>query len=134
MFRIPINTEIDSQTFLKSVANLSLSELETFAKELNALIRKRKKKEIKNQEKALLSQLNQMVLTKDKHEKILELSPKVELETISIKEKKELQQLLEEAEELRNGRVKIMIELAQLKSVSLSTIMKDLGLKPLKRA
>lgn len=134
MLRIPITTEIDGKAFLKNAANLPLSELETFAKELNALIQQRRKKQIKKQEKALLVKINQAVLSKTKHEKILELSPKVELETISIKEQKELSKLLQEAEELRNKRVKIMIELAHLKSVSLPTIMKELGLKPLKRA
>ena len=134
MLRIPINTEIDSKTFLKNVANLSISELETFAKELKTLIKQRKKQELKDKEKAFLSQLNQAVLSKEKHERILELSPKVELETISTREQKELSKLLQEAEVLRNKRVKMMIELAHLKSVSLPTIMKELGLKPLKRA
>ena len=134
MLRIPINTEIDSQTFIKNVANLSISELEAFAKEINALIKQKKKKEIKNKEKGLKSKLNQTILSKAKRERVLELSPKVELETISKIEQKELGVLFDEAEELRNKRVEIMIELAHLKSVSLSVIMQELGLKPLMRA
>lgn len=134
MLRIPITTEIDGTAFLKNVANLPLSELETFAKELNDLIQQRKKKQIKDQEKTLLAEINQAILSKVKHERILELSPKVELETISIEEQKELSKLLAEAEELRNKRVEMMIALADLKSVSLPVIMKELGLKPLKRA
>lgn len=134
MLRIPITTEIDGAAFLKNVANLPLSELETFAKELNDLIQQRRKKQVKDEEKILLAKINQAILSKKKHERILELSPKVELETITAKEQKELSKLLQEAEELRNKRVEIMIALAHLKAVSLPTIMKELGLKPLKRA
>ncbi|MFK7982512.1 MAG: hypothetical protein AB8G86_21205 [Saprospiraceae bacterium] len=134
MLRIPITTEIDGKAFLKNVANLPLSELETFAKELNDLIQQRRKKQIEQQEKALLVKINQAVLSKTKHEKILQLSPKVELETITTEEQKELLKLLTEAEELRNKRLEVMIELADLKAVSLPIIMKELGLKPLKRA
>ena len=50
MIRIPINTEIDSQTLLKNVAILSIKELEAFAKELNTLIQQRKKQEKSNKE------------------------------------------------------------------------------------
>jgi len=134
MLRISINTEIDGKTLLNSVADLSLNELETFAKELNALIKQKKQKALKSKEDALLSDLNQTVLSKIKHERILELSPKVELETITSEEQKELTKLLEASEILRNKRVEIMIELAHLKAVSLPVIMKELGLKPLKRA
>lgn len=134
MLRIPIHTEIDIQTLLQNTTNLSVAELETFATALNKLIKQRKQKEQKDKENQLLAKLNQAVLSKVKHEKVLELSPKVESETITTKEQKQLSKLLTEVEELRNERVKIMIELARLKSVTLPTLMQELGLKPLLRA
>jgi len=134
MIRIPINTEIDSQTLLKNVAILSIKELEAFAKELNTLIQQRKKQEKSNKEKELLNLLHQTVLSKSKQDRILELSPKVDLETISILEKKELTTLLEESEKLRNKRVEIMISLSKLKGITLPKLMQQLGLTPLRHA
>lgn len=128
MIRIPINTEIDSQTLLKNVATLSIKELEAFAKELNTLIQQRKKQEHSNKEKNLLNLLNRTVLSKAEQDRILELSPKVELETISVIEKKELTTLLAQSETLRNKRVEMMISLSKLKGITLPEVMQQLGL------
>lgn len=134
MIRIPINAEIDSQTLLKNVAVLSIKELETFAKELNVLIQQRKKQEQNNKEKELLNTLHQLVLPKSKQDRILNLSPKVELETITATEKKELDVLLGESEILRNKRVEIMIALSKLKGITLPSLMQQLGPTPLRYA
>ncbi|MEM6321986.1 MAG: hypothetical protein AAF960_30280 [Bacteroidota bacterium] len=115
------------------LSKLKTSELEYFRKLVEGILNSRKKKEKKDKEKELLLKLNQTVLDQEKHERILVLSPQVELETISSDEQKELDVLLTESEQLRNQRVAIMIELAHLKSVSLPTIMQELGLKPLQR-
>jgi len=128
MIRIPINTEIDSQTLLKNVATLSIKELEAFAKELNTLIQQRKKQEHSNKEKKLLNLLNRTVLSKAEQDRILELSPKVALETISVIEKKELTTLLAQSEALRNKRVEMMISLSKLKGITLPEVMQQLGL------
>ena len=128
------HTQLDFQNFLQNAAKLSLKELEIFVKELNAVIQKKKQKDKKYKEKTLLSQLNQLTLNKQQQERYHLLSEKLEMETITAKEQKEYTTLINVDEELRNKRVAILIELAQLKSLTLSALMKDLGLNFVKRA
>ena len=127
-------TEINIKALLKNAAQLQLKELESFAKELNKLIHQKKKKGKKYQEKKLLSQLNKLILSKEEQEQYHLLSLKLESETISAEEQKIYTALITKEEQLRNERVKILIRLSQLKSVSLLVLMKDLGLNKVKRA
>jgi hypothetical protein len=59
------------------------------------------------------------------------LIEKLELSTMTDVEHAEMDILGNKEEKLRNQRVKYMIELAQLRAVSLSEVMVSLGLKPL---
>ncbi len=128
------HTEIDLKTLLQNAAQLQIKELEAFVKELNILINTKKKQDKKYAEKKLLSELNQLVLSKQEQELYHLYSTKLEEETINKQEQKEYNSLIEKEEELRNERVKILVTLAQLQAVSLPILMKDLGLNKVKRA
>lgn len=128
MTKIQIQTEIDAQTFLSSVSQIPVNELEYFVRELNALITRRKESNKEYRDRALLSKINQAVLPKGQTERYVSLHLKLEAETISESEYQEFMDLVAKEELLRNERVKYMIELSQLRGVSLPQVMNSLGL------
>ena len=126
--------ELNFKTYLKSFTQLKIKQLEALIRELNILLLKKKKQNDDFDERALISQLNRTVLSKEKRALYRLYSQKVEEETLIATEKIAFDKLADEAEQFRNKRVKILIDLAQLRSVSLSTLMQDLGLNPPQRA
>jgi hypothetical protein len=128
MTKIQIQTEIDTQMFLTSVAQIPVNELEYFVMELNALITRRKTNDKAYRDRALLSKINGAILPKGKTERYMLLHLKLEAETISESEYQEFMDLVAQEEELRNERVKYMIELSQLRGITLPQVMNSLGI------
>jgi hypothetical protein len=128
MTKIQIQTEIDPQIFLASVSQIPVNELEYFVQELNALITRRKTNDKAYRDRALLSKISTTILPKDKTERYMNLHIKLEAETISEAEYQEFMDLVAQEEALRNERLKYMIELSQLRSVTLPQVMSSLGL------
>jgi uncharacterized protein YqiB (DUF1249 family) len=127
MSKIHIQTEIDTVLLLQGAAQMTIRELENFVTELNGLITKSKVR----QEKRLLAKINQSVLNPVQRQRYQILSEQFALEAIQPTEYTELLLLANEDEALRNERVQSMIELAQLKAISLPQLMQELGLKPI---
>ena len=92
---------------------------------------KKKSKNKDFQEAALLSLHNRTILPKEKRNRLDFLIQKMEAETMTGAERKELLILTKEDEKLRNERVKVLIELSQLRSITLPQLMSELGLIPL---
>ena len=113
---------------LASVSEIPVKELEYFVRELNALITRKKTKDKDYRERALLSKMNRTVLSKHKSERYVSLHHKLELESLSESEHKEFMDLVTEEENYRNERVKYLIELAQLRAVTVPQLMISLGL------
>lgn len=130
MSKVPVKAEIDIQSVIAGLTNLKISELEDFARELSGLITRKKTKDKGLREKELLALITQTTLPVDKRNRYLELSEKVEDETITEKEHVELLNLVEKEEGLRAERVKLLLELAQIKNISMPQLMEQLGLNP----
>ena len=128
MTKIQIHTEIDTQGLLASVSQIPVNELENFVQELNAVITRRKTNNKEYRERALLSQINKTVLPNNKAERYVSLHLKLEAETLTESEYQEFMDLVAQEEILRNERVKYLIELAQLRAVTLPQLMNSLGL------
>jgi len=128
------SSEINIKTYIQNFTQFKIKQLEAIIKELNLLLYRKKRKNDNYDERLLISKLNKTVLSKEKRALYRLYSQKVEEETITSAEKLEFDNLLDEAELLRNERVRILIDLAQIRSVSLPTLMKDLGLNPPQRA
>jgi hypothetical protein len=131
MSKIHIQTEIDTVLLLQGAARMTIQELEHFAMELNGLITRKKTKSKVRQEKRLLAKINQTILNPIQRQRYQILSKQFALEVIQPSEYAELSLLAHEDEALRNERVKYMIELSQLKAISLPQLMQELGLKPI---
>jgi hypothetical protein len=129
---------IASQTkplaWLPNIAELPVSELEVYLVEISALIRRKQTVDTNVRERVLLDKISQTVLSKKKAERYQILVEKLEFEAITDAEYAEFMQLANHEEKLRNQRLKYLIELAQLRAVSLPQLMVDLGLKTAQNA
>jgi hypothetical protein len=123
---------MDAQSLLYNAAQMPLTELEAFINQLNALATRKKTPDTNVRDTILLDKINRTVLEKSKRERYHALIYKLEIETISDTDHAELLELVEEEEKIRVKRLKYLIELSQLRNVSLPQLMKTLELtKPI---
>ncbi len=130
MSKASVQTNLDLKDLLKNAAQLRIKDLESFTKELNALITRKRSKNKSYREAKLLSLHNQSILPKEKRNRFQELLKKMEMEEMTETERVEFLILTKKDEKLRNERLRILIELSQLKGISLPQLMNELGLMP----
>ncbi len=125
---------IDTQSLLQNVAQMPVPELEKLVKDINALLRRKKTQDKTFRERQLLHKINCTVLNAIQTTRYQVLVEKLELSTITETEQIEFEALAHEEEKRRNQRVKYMLELAQIRAVTLPQVMASLGLIPLTHA
>ena len=119
---------MDAQALLKDVSQMPVLEMERFVQAVNALITQKKATDKSYRERFLLGKINQTVLGREKTERYQLLILKLESVTITDTEYAELMQLTEEEEVIRCERLKYLVELAQLRAISLPPLMTNMGL------
>jgi hypothetical protein len=119
---------MDAQTLLKDVSQMPLLEMERFVQSVNALITQKKTTDKTYRERFLLGKINQTVLAKEKIERYQLLVRRLEVETISDVEYTEFMALTDLEEQIRLERMTYLLELAQLRSITLPQLMTNLGL------
>ena len=129
METLSITRQTHPLSLLPNMAELPVSELEFYLIEIAALIRRKQTGDKKLREGVLLDKITKTVLSKKKAQRYQEIVYKLEFETITDTEHAEFMRLANDEAKLRNQRVKYLIELAQLRAVSLPQLMVDLGLK-----
>ena len=125
---VQMQSKINANHLLADIAVMPVSELEYFVSEVNALIIRKKTDDINNREKILLGKISKTGLNLKLRERYKVLAEKLENDTLTDTEHTEFMILTTKDETLRNERVKYLIELAQLRGVSLAQVMKNLGL------
>ena len=131
MQAVQTSSTIDNQSLLLDVAKMPVPELERFIKDINALLRRKKTQDKALRERQLLDKINRTVLNASQTERYHLLIEKLELGTMTDSEHLEFGVLANSEEKLRNQRVKYMIELSQLREITLPQVMESLGLTPL---
>jgi hypothetical protein len=116
------------QHLLGNFSDLPLKDIEYFIQELNALVVRKRNKDTEKRDKFLLRKINESVLSDVFMQQYTTLQEKMEVETLSDLEHKELLQLVEKEEKIRNKRFQYLIELSQLRAISLGELMQKLGL------
>ncbi len=116
------------QQLLGNFSDLPLKDLELFLKELNSIVAKKRITDLQKREKLLLRKINESILNEKLLERYIDLQTKMELETLTDLEHQELLCLVEKDEKIRNKRFQNLIELSQLRSISLPELMQKLGL------
>lgn len=123
-----LKVELDLTKVLK---NLKISDLEQLIREASALVTRRKAKKNKSLASELLFQLNHVnVPSQEQLNRFFELVAKRNQETITVKELKELQTLIDEEEAFQVERIKILGQLSQIWDMPIMQVVKKLGLKP----
>jgi hypothetical protein len=119
---------MDNQSLLQSVSQMPLVELESFVHQLNAVILRKKTTNEQVQDTILLDKINSTVLDKTKRQRYQALIYILEMKNISDAEHTELMDLVEQEEKIRVKRLKYLIQLAQLRNITLPQLMKNLEL------
>ena len=120
--------EIDIDEVLKSVAQLESDDLEQVVNKLIALQAQRRAASLSPAETDLLQQINQG-LPSTIRTRYRELHAKLHEETITPAEHEELLQLSDQIEQADAERLRHLIALAQLRQVSVDTLMDQLGIR-----
>jgi restriction endonuclease Mrr len=132
MIKVQVTSQvtIDLEKVLESVDQLDVSELETFAFQVNTALARRKAPNLPVRETELLQKINEGV-SDGVYTRLEELSAKLDAEVLTAEEHQELLSLVELVEQVDAERMGYLTELAQIRGVPLDDLMKKLGLYPL---
>ena len=117
------------EKLLDGAAQLDTPELEHFVSEVLALQAKRRAPHLSRDEAALLQKINQG-LPPDVQQRYDTLIEKRQEETLTSDEHQELITMNDQIEETDAERVKDLATLAQLRKVSITALMDELGIHP----
>lgn len=114
---------------LNGVVQLETSDLERFVEQVNFILAQRKSPNLREPEVELIQQINQS-LPENIQRRYDELRAKSRTETITSEEHEELLRLIDIVEQADVKRLQHLIELSQLRQVSLPDLMNQLGIHP----
>jgi preprotein translocase subunit SecA len=112
---------------ISGASSLETTEIEIFMQKLGQLIARRKTPSASEQETILLTAINQAIPQK-LQERYTEMVEKLENETMTPAENKVFLKLVEKMEMQNAKRLQHLLELSQLRGVSLETVMSQLHL------
>ena len=128
MENVQIQSDKNLQSLIGGFAEMPLPDLEYFISGLNALVIRKRVTDSNKRNKFLLQKINQTVLPEPVMERYILLQDKMEYKNLSETEYQELLNLVAQEEKIRNKRFQYLLELAQLKDISLTQLMNQLGL------
>ncbi|MDJ0599567.1 MAG: STAS/SEC14 domain-containing protein [Crocosphaera sp.] len=126
---IKIQAQLSKDDLLAAVQQLSSSELDGFLQDIIALKAQHQAPSLSTNETDLLLQINQG-LSSDIQKRYQILIHKRNQETLTEQEYYELLQLTEAFENHQANRLESLAKLAQLRQISLTDLMTQLGIKP----
>ena len=129
MLTIRGNLQITANDLLNGIEQLGNSDLEDFIHRILLIKAKRYAPKVDELELDLLSKINKG-LDNAIYQRLDALTAKRKSETISKEEYKELLDLVEIIENENVERLRYLGQLAQLKNISVRTLMKQLDIKP----
>ena len=115
------------EEILEAVDQLSTPDLEEFVSQAIAIRARRKEPSLSHSESVLLLQINQGI-SPELRWRSDELNAKSNNETLMPEEHFELLQLIDKIEAANVERTKLLATLADMRGVSLSKLMQDLGI------
>lgn len=121
-------TELNVDQLLQSVARLGNQELEQFTDRLLAMRARRRAPGLPQREVELIQLINRGV-PDEVRQRYDELNDALSTENITDEEHQELLGLIEQVKQADVERLRHLIELAQLRQISLDEVMDQLGLR-----
>lgn len=126
--KVVSQVELDFDEVLKGVARLETSELEQFITQVMTIRAQRRAPSLPQEETDLLKQINQGVPTEVRN-RYDELHAKMLNESLTVGEQQELIELSDQIEFADAERLQHLMRLAQLRNLSVDTLMDQLGLR-----
>ncbi|MBW4611973.1 MAG: STAS/SEC14 domain-containing protein [Desmonostoc vinosum HA7617-LM4] len=124
---VKVEVQLTSEELLKAVEQLNLSELEQFVSQVIVLQAQRKATRLPQVEAELLLKINQGIPANIQRN-YEELVAKREDEILTDDEHQKLLQLTEKIETIQAQRIETLAELARLRGISLTVLMENLGI------
>jgi len=128
MATVEVRSQVSPDELLDGVAQLDTPALEHFVSQVLTLRARRIAPSVPKKEAELLQRINQG-LPPDVQQRSDELTAKRRAETLIPEEHQELLALVDRIEQADAERVRALIELAQLRNVSVTTLMAELGIR-----
>lgn len=129
MATIQLQSQISLDALIGGVEQLNTADLEWLTNQILALRAKRRAPSLPHKEAELLQKINQGLPAATQQRFDL-LTAKRRAETLTEEEYEELLQLVDEIELRDAKRVEYLAELAQLRNLSLRTLMQQLDIRP----
>lgn len=121
---------IEVKDILSGISKLETPDLEQFLKEVAHILARRKVKSLSKRETELMFIINKSLLSNSSQERFDILYQKLKNETLTDKEHQQLIKLTNQQEAKAVDRLGAMVELSQLRNVTLDDLMEQLGIKP----
>lgn len=129
MTTIQLQSQISLDALVGGVEQLNTADLEWLTNQVLAVRAKRRAPSLPHKEAELLQKINQG-LPAETQQRFDLLTAKRRAETLTDAEYEELLALVDEIELRDAKRVEYLVELAQLRSISLRTLMQQLEIRP----
>jgi hypothetical protein len=126
---VHLDPQVPAAKVFDAVEKMSLVELEQLLSRVLAVQAKRKAPYLSARESELLIQINRG-LPSDTKTRLDELTAKRRAETLTPEEHNELLRLLDQLEALTAKRTEAIAELARMRGVSMTALMRTLGIAP----
>ncbi len=126
---IQVRSQVSLDELLNGIAQLETPELEHFIAQALTLRAKRIAPSLRHGETRLLQKINRG-LPPNVQQRYNELTAKRRAETLTSEEHQELLTLIDRIERADAERVQALTKLAQLRDVSVMTLMVELGIRP----
>ena len=125
---IQIDVQLSTNKLYEAVERLSRAELQQFVDRVLALHAQRKAPHLSIKESALLTKINQG-LPLAANTRLNQLVSKRRANTLTSEEHAELLQLIDQLEEAEAKRAQALAQLARLRGVSMTALMRELGIR-----
>lgn len=127
--KIRLKSEVDLaiDDVVAGISELETADLEQFLQKIGRLIARRKASSVSDKETVLLKAINKNIPSTLQNRYVI-LSQKLHEETLSEVEHKELLSIIEIIEAQKVERLRNLIELSQLRNISLDSLMDELNL------
>ena len=128
MTTMKVELQLSSDDLLKAVEQLSQADLKQFISQVIALQAQRTVPSFMQHESELLLKINQ-VISVEIQNYYNDLIAKRDTETLTDEEHRELLSLTEQIEKQQAQRIEYLVELANLRGISLNALMESLGIQ-----
>lgn len=125
---VKLEVQLSSEELIKAVEQLNQVDLERFVSQVINLQAQRKASSLPQTEAELLLKINQGIPS-DIQQHYNELIAKREAGNLTTNEHKELLYLTEQIEQLQTQRIEYLADLARRRGISLTALMKNLGIQ-----